>query len=80
MTSDLSLSDASLRLDSGYPGYEVYPFYCSSAGGTQHRFVTLLICKGDGIKKKGILARERLVYVYALDGSKNTTSILKIEV
>ena len=52
MTSDLSLSDASLRLDSGYPGYEVYPFYCSSAGGTQHRFVTLLICKGDGIKKK----------------------------
>lgn len=79
MTLDLGLSDASLRLDSGSPGYEVYPFYCSSSGGTQQQFVTLLLCRGDGIKK-GILARERLVYVYALDGSKNTTSILKIEV
>lgn len=79
MSLNLDLSDVSLILDSGYAGGEVYPFWCSMWGHTQHQFVPLPICNGERMKKC-TFASQRSMHIHVLDDSKNTMSILKTEV
>ena len=81
MPLNLGLFDISLKLGSGFSGYEAYAFYLNIPGSTQHQSVcSITSMQEEYDEKKCSFARGRSMYVYALDGSKKIMSILNIEV